>query len=107
MDFRFLRLARRCLILFNLLMNAGPNATTFTLAPELFPTQLRASAAGFAAGVATLGVFLVPVWKSSFGIATVLALMTGVSLAGLVVTAIFAHEIGENVSLEAHQQAVR
>src|SRR5262249_5319131 len=27
-------------ILFNLLMNAGPNATTFTLAPELFPTQL-------------------------------------------------------------------
>jgi MFS family permease len=96
-------------ILFNLLMNAGPNATTFTLAPELFPTQLRASAAGFAAGVAklgaTLGVFLVPILNSSFGIATVLALMTGVSLAGLVVTAIFAHEIAEKVPLEAHQQA--
>src|SRR5207249_9083444 len=26
-------------ILFNLLMNAGPNSTTFTLAPILFPTQ--------------------------------------------------------------------
>src|SRR5439155_21434754 len=36
-------------ILFNLLMNAGPNATTFTLAPILFPTELRATASGFAA----------------------------------------------------------
>jgi MFS transporter, putative metabolite transport protein len=42
-------------ILFNLLMNAGPNSTTFTLAPILFPTQLRATAGGFAAGVAKLG----------------------------------------------------
>jgi hypothetical protein len=30
-------------IIFNLLMNAGPNSTTFTLAPVLFPTQLRDS----------------------------------------------------------------
>ncbi len=49
-------------ILFNLLMNAGPKATTFTLAPILFPTQLRATASGFAAGVAkigaTFGVFI-------------------------------------------------
>jgi MFS transporter, putative metabolite transport protein len=36
-------------ILFNLLMNAGPNSTTFTLPPILFPTQLRATAGGFAA----------------------------------------------------------
>jgi hypothetical protein len=36
-------------ILFNLSMNAGPNSTTFTLAPILFPTQLRATASGFAA----------------------------------------------------------
>ena len=36
-------------------MNAGPNATTFTLAPILFPTQLRATASGFAAGVAKIG----------------------------------------------------
>jgi nitrate/nitrite transporter NarK len=96
-------------ILFNILMNAGPNATTFTLAPELFPTQLRASAAGFAAGVAkigaTLGVFVLPIIKSSFGIPTVLGLMAGVSLAGLAVTAIFAHEVAEGMSLEAHQES--
>jgi hypothetical protein len=33
-------------------MNAGPNATTFALAPELFPTGIRASASGFAAATA-------------------------------------------------------
>ena len=31
---------------FNLLMNAGPNSTTFTLAPILFPTQLCGIAGG-------------------------------------------------------------
>jgi putative MFS transporter len=49
-------------ILFNLLMNAGPNSTTFTLAPILFPTQLRGTAGGFAAGVAKLGA----TWAFSF-----------------------------------------
>jgi len=29
--------------LFNLAMNARPNATTFTLAPTLFPTSIRGS----------------------------------------------------------------
>lgn len=80
--------------LFNLFMNAGPNATTFTLPAELFPTQLRASAAGFAAGVAklgaTLGVFVLPIIKSSFGVPAVLGLMAVVSFAGLVLTACFA-----------------
>jgi putative MFS transporter len=54
-------------ILFNLLMNAGPNSTTFNLAPILFPKQLRATASGLAAGVAkmgaTLGVFVLPILK--------------------------------------------
>jgi hypothetical protein len=62
--------------LFNLLMNAGPNATTFTLAPILFPTQLRATASGFAAGVAkigaTFGVFVLPILKGKFGVPAVL-----------------------------------
>ena len=96
-------------ILFNLLKNAGPNATTFTLAPELFPTPLRASAAGFAAGVAklgaTLGVFVLPILKSRFGIPAVLSLMACVSVGGLLVTTYFAHEIAEGEPLEAHQQA--
>ena len=83
-------------ILFNLLMNAGPNSTTFTLAPILFPTQLRGTAGGFAAGVAklgaTLGVFLLPILKEKFGVPAVLGIVSAVSLLGLVVTLILGHE---------------
>jgi hypothetical protein len=87
-------------ILFNLLMNAGPNSTTFTLAPILFPTQLRATASGFAAGVAkmgaTLGVFVLPILKGKFGIPTVLGMMAAVSVLGLVVTLVFGPEDTED-----------
>lgn len=87
-------------ILFNLLMNAGPNSTTFTLAPILFPTQLRATASGFAAGIAkigaTLGVFVLPILKGKFGVPTVLGMMATVSVLGLVVTLVFGHEDTED-----------
>jgi MFS family permease len=87
-------------ILFNLLMNAGPNSTTFTLAPILFPTELRATASGFAAGFAkigaTLGVFVLPILKGTFGVPAVLGMMAGVSILGLVVTLAFGHEDKED-----------
>jgi hypothetical protein len=86
-------------ILFNLLMNAGPNSTTFTLPPMLFPTQLRATAGGFAASVAkigaTLGVFVLPILKGKFGVSAVLAMVAGVSILGLAVTLIFGREDSE------------
>ena len=89
-------------ILFNLLMNAGPNSTTFTLPPILFPTQLRATASGFAASVAkigaTLGVFVLPILKGSFGVPAVVGMMAAVSVLGLVVTLMFAHEDTEEVN---------
>ncbi len=49
------RFGRAGLILFNLAMNCGPKATTFTLAPELFPTAVRGFASGFAAASAKAG----------------------------------------------------
>ena len=80
-------------ILFNLLMNAGPNSTTFTFAPILFPTQLRGTAGGFAAGVAkfgaTSGVFLLPIVKEKFGLQSVLGIVSAVSLLGLIITFAF------------------
>jgi MFS transporter, putative metabolite transport protein len=83
-------------IMFNLLMNAGPNSTTFTLAPILFPTQLRGTAGGFAAATAklgaTLGVFFLPILKEKFGVPSVLGIVSAVSLLGLVVTVILGRE---------------
>src|SRR4029079_19265406 len=65
-------------VIFNLAMNAGPNASTFTLAPILFPTGIRASASGFAAASAkvgaTLGTFLVPQIQAAWGLVGVLTL---------------------------------
>lgn len=59
-------------ILFNLLMNMGPNATTFLLSGEVFPTAIRATGAGFAAAVAKagaiLGAFVLPVLEERLGV---------------------------------------
>jgi MFS family permease len=83
--------------LFNLLMNSGPNATTFTLAPELFPTELRASAGGLASSIAKLGaafgVFLLPILREHFGITAVLGLVFVVSLAGGLATWVLGSEV--------------
>jgi len=94
-------------ILFNLAMNAGPNATTFALAPELFPTSVRASASGFAAATAklgaTLGIFVLPQVKEFWGVAAVLIMMAVVSALGAAITAILArvvHEIPEGRGLD-------
>lgn len=99
-------------ILFNLAMNAGPNATTFTLAPELFPTGIRASASGFAAAAAkvgaTLGIFILPQIKEFAGVAGVLVLMAAVSALGAIVTAWLAadmREVPEGIELETVSRA--
>ncbi|WP_156119844.1 MFS transporter [Leptolyngbya sp. KIOST-1] len=64
-------------LVFNLLMNAGPNATTFLLSGEVFPTRLRATGAGFAAAFAkagaVLGTFVLPVLGKSWGLPPLLA----------------------------------
>lgn len=66
---------------FNLMMNAGPNSTTFLLSGEVFPTSIRASGAGFAAAVAKagaiLGTFALPILRRSWGVPT---LMLGLAL---------------------------
>lgn len=92
-------------VAFNLSMNMGPNSTTYILPAELFPTQVRATAAGFAAACAkvgaTAGVFLLPLIKSALGVASVLALMALVSLLGLASTWLFRVE-GHGRTLEEH-----
>lgn len=80
-------------VLFNLLMNMGPNATTFILPAELFPTKLRASAHGLATSSAkfgaTLGIFILPILKDSIGLSAALITLAVFVLIGLLITAIF------------------
>jgi MFS family permease len=93
-------------VVFNLFMNMGPNSTTYILPTELYPTQMRATGAGFAASVAkvgaTLGVFTLPLIQSDLGVSTVLAMMAAVSLLGLLSTWAFGM-YGHGLTLEQHQ----
>ncbi len=86
-------------ILFNLAMNAGPNATTFSLASELFPTSVRASASGFAAATAklgaTLGIFVLPQIREYWGVTAVLIMMAVVSALGAAITVFLGRQIKE------------
>ncbi|WAC05904.1 MAG: MFS transporter [Methanoregula sp.] len=76
--------------LFNLLMNWGPNATTFLLPAELFPTRLRATAHGFAASLAKVGaacgIIFVPLMKASFGVRATVIIMGVICVIAFAVT---------------------
>ncbi len=79
--------------LFNFFMNAGPNATTYALPAEVFPSEIRAAGHGFAAGIAklgaALGVFLFPILLDTIEQWQLLAGLAGVCLIGFVVTLVF------------------
>ncbi len=76
--------------IFNLLMNSGPNATTFILPAELYPTELRGTGHGFASAAgktgAALGIFLLPVVKDRFGLTSTLILLAICAVLALVTT---------------------
>lgn len=89
-------------ILFNLLMNMGPNATTFILPAELFPTSMRASVHGIATSAAklggALGIFLIPILKTSIGVPSTLIIVAVAAILGLIVTAAFqVHTTGKTL----------
>ncbi|PKL70643.1 MAG: MFS transporter [Methanomicrobiales archaeon HGW-Methanomicrobiales-1] len=76
--------------LFNLLQNWGPNATTFLLPAELFPTRLRATAHGLGAGIAKVGaacgIMFVPLMKASYGVRVTVIFMGVICIIAFVVT---------------------
>ncbi len=77
-------------MLFNFMTNLGPNAMTYLIAGEVFPTKIRGSGAGFAASFAKIGAvataFLFPVLLSEIGTAPLLYILVGTCLLGALVT---------------------
>lgn len=92
-------------IVFNLLMNAGPNSTTFLLPAHLYPTSVRATGAGFAAASgkagATLGIFLLPILREKMGISGILVLMVVVSLLAWFVTVLCSRHLPRGTGVVA------
>lgn len=77
-------------MLFNFMTNMGPNAQTYLIAGEVFPTRIRAAGAGFAASFAKLGAvstaFLFPILLADIGTDALLMGLVATSLVGAVVT---------------------
>ncbi|MGD1939947.1 MAG: MFS transporter [Leptolyngbyaceae cyanobacterium] len=80
-------------LVFNLMMNAGPNATTFLLSGEVFPTAIRATGAGFAAAFAkagaVLGTFVLPILQKSWGVSWLLLSLAVCCVLAAAITFIF------------------
>ena len=77
-------------MLFNFMTNMGPNAMTYLLAGEVFPTKARGMGAGFAASFAKVGAVLTAFWfpilLAKIGTATLLYGLVGASLLGAYTT---------------------
>jgi putative MFS transporter len=77
-------------MLFNFMTNLGPNAQTYLLAGEVFPTAIRGYGAGFAASFAKIGAvataFLFPILLRTIGTQSLLIILIVASLLGAIVT---------------------
>ena len=91
-------------VLFNFMTNLGPNAQTYLLAGEVFPTSLRGKGAGVAASFAKIGAvltaFLFPVLLADAGIDFLMITLIVTSLLGAWVTWLFRIET-TGISLES------
>jgi MFS transporter, putative metabolite transport protein len=80
-------------MLFNFMTNLGPNAQTYLLAGEVFPTAIRGKGAGFAAAFAKIGAvmtaFLFPILLDSIGAQALLYGLIVTSILGAAITWFF------------------
>ena len=91
-------------MLFNFMTNLGPNAQTYLLAGEVFPTAIRGKGAGFAAAFAKIGAVAPrscsPSCSSGIGTQALLYGLIVTSILGAVVTWLFRIET-TGVSLDS------
>ncbi|MBX9599232.1 MAG: MFS transporter [Burkholderiales bacterium] len=77
-------------ILFNFFVNFGPGITTYLLPVQLYPTEIRATGHGFAAGSAKLGAFLgtilVPVVQLLVGVHLTILVLSFTLILGLILS---------------------
>ncbi|MAY44766.1 MAG: MFS transporter [Rhodobacteraceae bacterium] len=96
-------------MLFNFSTNIGPNAQTYLIAGEVFPTRIRAKGAGFAASFAKIGAvttaFLFPILLADIGAEPLLWALVATSIIGACMTFAFRIEpAGRNLEELDHAQ---
>ncbi|MBF9070371.1 MFS transporter [Streptacidiphilus fuscans] len=85
----------------------GPNVLDWTYPNELFPTQVRATAVGFATSVsrvgAAVGTYLLPLSLSGLGIGPTMLMAAALTAVGLLVCVLWAEET-KGVGLQTSSQ---
>ena len=80
-------------MLFDFMTNLGPNAQTYLIAGEVFPTEVRGMGAGFAAAFAKIGAvataFLFPILLTNIGTRALLYGLIATSILGAIITWIY------------------
>ncbi len=80
-------------VMFNTMVNMGPNATTYLLPAEVFPTRLRATGHGVAAAAgkvgAVIGTFFLPLATSALGLGPSVGVIAALAVVGAFVTFFF------------------
>ncbi len=96
-----------CFIVFAV-FNAGSSVLQWVYPSELFPTEVRATALGFATSVsrigAALGTFLFPIGLARLGVSNVMLIVAGLCLAGWALSVVCAPET-RGLSLSAASAA--
>ena len=76
--------------------SGGPSILDWIYPNELFPTDVRATAVGFATGVsrigAAIGTFFLPMALKAFGAGPTMLASTGITLLGFIVCLLWAPE---------------
>jgi putative MFS transporter len=84
-----------CFIVFAL-FNAGSSVLQWVYPSELFPTEVRATAVGFATSFsrigAAAGTFLFPIGLAHLGVSAVMLVVAGICLVGWLVSLVWAPE---------------
>lgn len=77
-------------VAFNTFVNSGPNATTYLLPAEVYPTRLRATGHGIAAASgkvgAVIGTFLLPLAVAAWGLSSTIGVVAALAAVGALVT---------------------
>lgn len=82
----------------------GPNAITFLVAGEVYPTPIRATAHGFSAAIGKLGALLPSILYNYIGVTTIFRTVPWFGLAGLLLTFFF---LPDTTGLDLKEQEIR
>lgn len=95
--------------IFNLMVNFGPNPTTYMLPTERFPPYIRATGHGFAAASgkigAAIGIFFLPVFIRTIGTSKSMFILAGFSFLGFICTLILSKTPKHSGSHQPHESA--